>query len=155
DGATRVAILQSSQVVDGRLARRLSSELNRPIDFFLSPSEAPEFGTYHAQPRLDLHCMPFVRFPNWYFCPPSRLLKRIPWNTPSGAEGLRCSNMERRVEGKGEPCGKLTKNRRTHLSPVRFATACENGHVMDFPWAQWAHYKSGGTCEPVGDGLYL
>jgi hypothetical protein len=113
-GEARSMILNACQVVDGRLARRLSAELERKIEFFLSPTEAPERGGF----------------------------------------GLQCSNAGRRVEGKGEPCASLTKRRRPPLSPVRFVVACENGHIMDFPWSRWAHRKSDKHCDGKGD-LYL
>ena len=155
EGEARAAILNASQVLDGRLARRLSAELNRRVDFFLSPAEAPERVSFRGGPQLDKAFMPFVRFPRWYFCPRCRVLKNIPWNAQSGSEILRCTNLGRRVEGKGEPCGKLHKNRRPFLSPVRFVVACANGHIMDFPWHQWAHRKSKSDCEGGPDSLYL
>lgn len=155
DGAARLAILESCQVLDGRLAQRLSTELGRTIDFFLSPTEAPELGVFPGQVRLDRAYMPFVRFPNWYFCPRCRVLRRIPWNTQSDSDSLRCDNMGRRVEGKAEPCGTFNKNRRPKLSPVRFVTACENGHIMDFPWKEWAHSRSEENCDGGEGDLYL
>ncbi|HEY9723617.1 MAG TPA: DUF1998 domain-containing protein [Oscillatoriaceae cyanobacterium] len=155
DGAARLALLESCQVLDGRLAQRLSGELGRKIDFFLSPPEAPELGGFQAQPRLDRAMMPFVRFPNWYFCPRCRVLKRLPWNAQSGAEALRCDNPNRRAEGKGEPCSALSRTRRPKLSPVRFVAACENGHIMDFPWADWAHSRNGQSCSGGDGSLYL
>lgn len=154
DGAAQAAILDACQVIDGRLARRLSADLKRKIDFFLSPTEAPEFKGFKTQVQLDRAFMPFVRFPNWYFCPRCRILKNIPWNSQSGSAELKCSNTGRRVEGKGEPCGSLKPNRRPSLSPVRFVVACENGHISDFPWSKWAHKNSKETCGQDGD-LYL
>lgn len=153
-GEVRAALLESCQVTDGRLARRLSSECGRRIEFFLSPAEAPEFGSQYREPRLDRALMPFVRFPNWYFCPRCRVLKRVPWNVQSGSEALRCGNMDRRVEGKGEVCGSLKKFRRPILSPVRFVAACERGHMMDFPWVEWVHAKNG-ACKFGENDLYL
>lgn len=35
--------------------------------------------------------------------------------------------------------------------PVRFVIACRNGHMDDFPWAEWAHRKIGYSC-PGGAG---
>ncbi len=139
DPVARTEILKSCQVLDGRLATRLTNELGRTIRFFLSPTEAPDFRTLGAAPRLDRAPMPFVRFPNWYFCPRCRVLKHIPWNTQSRSDSLRCNNSGRRTEGKAEPCAALPARRRPRLSPVRFVVACENGHIMDFPWSDWAH----------------
>lgn len=154
-GEQRMLLLEACRVLDGRLADRLSAELKRPIRYFLSPAEAQERAAMGAPVRLDRAPMPFVRFPNWYFCPRCRVLKEIPWNTQSKGESLRCSHMGRRVEGKGEPCGKLHARRRPHMSPVRFVSACENGHIMDFPWADWAHKDSDRTCSGAPGTLYL
>lgn len=153
-GEQRAALLQSCRVVDGRLAERLTAELGRPIDFFLSPAEAPEM-VPQSGPRLDRAEMPFVRFPNWYFCPRCRVLKEIPWNTKSAAASLKCDNIGRRVDGPGDPCGKLNQRRRPQMAPVRFVAACLNGHIMDFPWNAWAHKDASACCTYEPGGLYL
>jgi hypothetical protein len=118
--------------------------------------EAPEHRGFQTQQQLERAFMPFVRFPNWYFCPRCRILKRISWNSSSNSAELKCSNLGRRVEGKGEPCGSLKISRRPTLSPVRFVVACENGHISDFPWSKWAHQNSDIHCDGGEDGsLYL
>lgn len=154
DPGARAEILKSTQVLDGRLARRLSGELGRRIDFFLSPTEAPEFGAGQAV-RFDRAPMPFVRFPHWYFCPRCRVMKSLPWNTQSRSEALRCDNPGRRVEGKADPCSKLPFKRRPRLSPVRFVVACEAGHIIDFPWHDWAHSLANTSCSADAADLYL
>jgi Domain of unknown function (DUF1998) len=154
-GEVRVALLDACRVVDGRLAARLTAEAGRRISFFLTPAEAPERAAHGVQAKPDRAFMPFVRFPNWYFCPRCRVLKRIPWNSPSRGEALKCSHLGRRVEGKGEPCGALSRLRRPSLSPVRFVVACESGHIMDFPWNAWAHKDVGHTCDAASGELYL
>ncbi|CDX40024.1 conserved hypothetical protein [Mesorhizobium sp. ORS 3359] len=154
-GEQRAALIEACQVVDGRLADRLSGELGYPIRYFMSPAEAQERAAVGASPRLDRAPMPFVRFPNWYFCPRCRVLKEIPWNAQSNADTLKCSNLGRRVEGRGEPCGKLHPKRRPTLAPVRFVAACENGHIMDFPWSPWAHKDVGRSCSADPGNLYL
>lgn len=154
-GEVRAALLEACQVLDGRLADRLSQELGRPIRYFLSPAEAQERASMGSVPRIDRAPMPFVRFPNWYFCPRCRVLKNVPWNAQSSADVLKCSNLGRRVEGKGDPCGKLHAKRRPALAPVRFVAACESGHIMDFPWRAWAHKDADHSCSAEDDNLYL
>lgn len=158
EGAAWLKIMEATQIADGRLARRLSSDLKRRIEFFLAPTEAPELTGFQPQQQSGRAFMPFVRFPNWYFCPRCRILKRIAWNTQSSANSaeLKCSNMGRRVEGKGDPCGSLKISRRPTMSPVRFVVACENGHISDFPWSKWAHQNSDKDCDGGENGsLYL
>src|SRR6266700_434180 len=111
-GQNGVALMEACRVIDGRLAARLTAELGRKISFFLTPAEAPERAGHGVQSKPDRAFMPFVRFPNWYFCPRCRVLKHIPWNSQSGSSTMKCSHMGRRVEGKGEPCGDLQRFRR-------------------------------------------
>ena len=130
----RNAILSSTKVVDGRLARRLTANLGRKISVFRSPTLAPDQHKYLSVLDHDGNAhMPFVRFPNWHFCPRCRSLRHVPWNTRSGDKLLKCSNPGRRTEGAADPCGKLHEKQRPQLVPVRFVAACENGHIMDFP----------------------
>lgn len=154
-GEQRAALLEAGKVLDGRLADRLSLELGRRIRYFLSPAEAQERAAHGAAPRLDRAPMPFVRFPNWYFCPRCRVLKSVPWNAQSTGDTLKCSNMGRRVEGTGEPCGALHTKRRPTLAPVRFVAACQSGHIMDFPWSAWAHRTADRPCDGGEGRLYL
>ncbi len=111
-GQNRAALMAACRVIDGRLAARLTADLGRKISFFLAPAEAPERASRGVEAKPDRAFMPFMRFPNWYFCPRCRVLKHIPWNSQSRGDTLRCSHMGRRVEGKGEPCGALKKVRR-------------------------------------------
>lgn len=155
DAAACSEIIKSSQVVDGRLARRLSAELGRAIQFFLSPTEAPEIVPSGTQ-RRDRADMPFVRFPNWHFCPRCRRLTYVPWNTPwRDKTSLRCQNSGRRADGDAKPCSDLPAHRRPRLSPVRFVAACEAGHIMDFPWYEWAHSGDKAACTAETAKLYL
>jgi hypothetical protein len=152
----RARILEATQIIDGRLQRRLSAKLGRRIDRFLSPAEAPDRRGGFAQAATgdDARAyMPFVRFPHWHFCSRCRTLWDVPWNTPSGDSRLRCSSDIRLKEGTAKTCSELPW-RKPELIPVRFAVACPSGHIMDFPWEQWAHLDRG--CCGAGSGkLFL
>lgn len=156
DGPQRAQLLHASRIVDGRLARRLSVNLNRRIDYFLSPAEAPEPFSFASATISEANgFMPFVRFPTWHFCPRCRVLNQVPWNAPVGDKQLRCANPSRRVAGNAKPCSELSRNRQPRMAPVRFVIACERGHIGDFPWIRWAHGKGNSQC-PGGSGeLYL
>lgn len=153
----RAAILRSTKVVDGRLAARLTANLGHHIKIFRSPTLAPDQHIYSApgQAHDGNAFMPFVRFPNWHFCPRCRALKHVPWNTRSTDKRLKCSNERRRMEGGATPCGKLKDFLKPTLVPVRFVAACEHGHIMDFPWSEWAHSQSDNACDGGLDYLYL
>ena len=157
EGEIKSKILDASQIVDGRLAKRLSINLGRRIDFFLAPTEAPEgYGFASAASKIEGKAlMPFVRFPNWHFCPRCRVMKRIPWNAQRGDwKQLKCSNTGRRVEGKGKTCGELSMGIRPMMAPVRFVIACENGHISDFPWVSWVHSKKQQDCSGGSGDIY-
>jgi len=154
-GNAKSRLLNASRIIDGRLARRLSVNLGRKIDFFLSPTDAPEPFSFGLQQQDDKGYMPFVRFPNWHFCPRCRVLTKVPWNAQIGDASLRCSNPGRRVEGTAKTCAQVHKNRRARLAPVRFVVACKHGHLSDFPWNSWAHHKKNAGCVPGPSDLYL
>lgn len=156
DGPHRAQLIQATQIVDGRLARRLSANLKRRIDYFLTPTEAPDpFSFGAASSGVARAPMPFVRFPNWHFCPRCRVMKHVAWNTPQGDRRLRCTNQGRRVEGTAKTCAELFGKRQRKLAPVRFVVACEQGHISDFPWVEWAHSKHEGACSGGSGELYL
>lgn len=70
------------------------------------------------------------RFPTWLQCPECKELKRAnKWTNEMGDPSRwcpRCSNAERRV----------------FVVPVRFVTACEDGHLDEFPWRWWLRARS-------------
>lgn len=84
----------------------------------------------------DSLCIPGVRFPSWLQCPQCNTLKPASsWN---------------RLPGDPAPyCGICTANapgrQRVHVVPVRFITACEHGHLDEFPWHFWIHHRDGCT----------
>ena len=44
------------------------------------------------------------------------------------------------------------------MVPIRFIMACEQGHLSDFPWVEWAHRdRKDGICdyEKSKENLYL
>ena len=83
------------------------------------------------------------------FCPRCRTMKRAAWNEVAPP---RCSSpLSPRFANKGEkstgkkwvPCADIPEKRRWRMIPVRFVVACEEGHLDDFPWEQWAHSRPG------------
>lgn len=137
----KAKLLSATQITDGRLQKRLSSEVGRKIKYFLSLPEAPDnfkFGLTEGDEAKAF--TPFVRFPTWHFCPRCRTMHFVPWNTPVGDSKLRCDSSVRLHEGgKAKNCAELAPKKRPYLIPVRFAVACKAGHITDFPWQEWAH----------------
>lgn len=117
------------RIVDDRLARRLN------IEYF----RAPPPGRREGQ-RGDY--LPFVRFPLWHFCPYCRSMHQTSYNEPFPP---RCASpLGPRFKTKtGKACSTLPEKKRWRMVPVRFIVACENNHIDDFPWVEWAHTRPG------------
>lgn len=77
--------------------------------------------------------VPFVQFPTWMFCPKCRRFKPLKqWEN----EYQKVNNVQ--ISMKKNVCVKCG----VKLSPARIIVACENGHIDDFPWIEWTHYKN-------------
>jgi hypothetical protein len=78
--------------------------------------------------------IPFLRFPTWHYC-------------------SICGKMEKTAltyqgTGSQKTCPVcLQKNAiRNPLVQVRFIAVCEHGHIMEFPWKEWAHQSHSPDC---------
>jgi len=118
-------------IKDERLQRRLGvQELRWP----------PDFREKNADPQNCLLKIPAVRFPTWHYCP-------------------YCGSMEKTTFYQQQPecdCYPWSKGRRCNpnyrykrkLIPERFIIICPNGHIDDFPVAEWLHAESGHIYNP-------
>lgn len=81
----------------------------------------------------------YVRFPEWYFCPKCRKFQPIKdWTTEYRLKA------NRKIK-ENDP--DMVKNVRCYqcgqdLVVTRIVTACECGHIDDFPWVKWVHCKN-------------
>ena len=118
-------------IKDERLQRRLGvQELRWP----------PDFRERNADPRNCNLTIPAVRFPTWHYCPYCGYMDKTtfyqqqpecichPW-----PNGRKC-NPNHRYKRK--------------LIPERFIIICPNGHIDDFPVAEWLHFDSGHAYNP-------
>lgn len=74
-----------------------------------------------------------VEFPGWFLCPQrkcGRLVHKRDAEYKNGERRHRCQ----------------TSDKPSRLVPVRFVTACPNGHLDDFPWNWFAHVDDNGSC---------
>lgn len=82
-------------------------------------------------------------FPRWGVCPECNMLQR---RNHTGI-GLKCrSNTCRGIDGTGK---------QPKTIPVRFISACVNGHLDDFPWYRWVHRGTINNCSENDARLYL
>ena len=118
-------------IQEPRLVRKLGLKKILSLPF---PSVQAGFGN-------QLPTIPAFRFPVYYVCPNCR--KLAPYNHFSvESDGVYCFN--NKLKGK-EPCKQIK------AFPVRFVTACENGHLNDVPWNYYVH-KGKSECK---SDLYL
>jgi hypothetical protein len=92
----------------------------------------------------DFGTLPAYHFPEYHVCPNCRKLGKRDGRDFFEEDGvLYCKN----PDNENGPCPKV----KTH--PVRFITACKNGHINDFPWLSYIH--QGEKYEPKKCKLYL
>lgn len=89
----------------------------------------PYVGQTNKNCRLTV---PYLRFPEWHFCPACHLLAHVP-STHAGR--FNCPECE------------CSKHRKVPLLQVPFVAMCEQGHIQDFPWREWVHESPRPTCE--------
>lgn len=104
------------EVHDERLATRLGVKM-----FRLPPAKPDESSGEGAE-------VPAVRFPLWHQCPRCKSLVELKWNDAKFSYCERC---------------KAAKKKWMRVVPLRFAVACDGGHIADFPWMLWAHREGG------------
>lgn len=124
----------TQRLTDDRLARRLGVE-----GFRLPPPKYDEFGV-----KGTMKPLPYVRFPQWHYCPRCRFLKKASLHDKMRPQ---CDNEEHKKgwnkNKKTIPCGKLKKTKRPRMQSSRFVAVCKAGHIEDFPWNAWAHREKG------------
>jgi len=107
--------------------------------YSLSSSKDPE----------DKGMVPIRSFPTWGFCP--KCDKLVSGRDNSNGSGMHCNSIE---------CLNRKNKDETPLPPtypVRFVTACKNGHLDEFPWYQWVHKSQNlrDNCSKNQAKLYL
>lgn len=79
---------------------------------------------------------PFTNFPEWYFCPNCRVFKSLKEWEKDFLDNHRNKDKDVMKEPVCLSC------RNVRLVPARIVCICNNGHIQDFPWIAWTHYKS-------------
>jgi hypothetical protein len=82
----------------------------------------------------DERALVAVRFPTWLQCPRcDRIGRQDQWADKPGEAGRYCPECTRNAPGRKE----------VFVVPVRFVTACEAGHLDEFPWHMWVDHDAG------------
>ncbi|MDP2828665.1 MAG: DUF1998 domain-containing protein [Sulfuricellaceae bacterium] len=123
-----------------RLARRLG------VDFFVQPPDFRRPDRNGGQQRNLNLMLPFLRFPLWHFCPRCGRMHK-------GRYHDRDSPVCEGPIATGGDAGKKHPRRKTFQ--VRFVSACQKGHIQDFPWVEWVFDGKTAGWEPDGVDRYL
>lgn len=75
-----------------------------------------------------LNTLPYMRFPQWLFCSKCRRMKKWKFEDERAGSG-------------GSPACSFCKGK-SKLTPMRFISICDHGHMSDVPWSRWAHSKT-------------
>jgi len=110
-------------IVDERLQKRLGvKELRWPPDFRERSSDPDNY-------NLKISA---VRFPTWHYCPFCGTMQKTGYYT----KHPECDAYQ---WPKGRKCDPASKYKRK-LIPERFVVVCPDGHINDFPVAEWLHH---------------
>ena len=119
------------QIKDERLQRRLGiQELRWP----------PDYRERNADSQNCNLKIPAVRFPRWHYCPFCGTMRKTSlYEAPPECECYQWPN--------GRVCSPSYRYKRK-LIPERFVVICPEGHIDDFPVAEWIHYGTEHSYNP-------
>jgi Domain of unknown function (DUF1998) len=121
---------RSSQEIDKNEFRveewRLQQSLR--VDYFCLPPDFRDVGDTSCNKFLKI---PFLRFPQWHFCPGCKRLSHI---SLTARGRIKCPECEK-------------KKKRWYLVQVPFVAMCDRGHLQDFPWREWVHKSIQPICD--------
>jgi hypothetical protein len=112
--------LHEYMVEEWRLQRLLG------VDHFRLPPDYRTARQYGSEKVNISITIPVYRFPRWHVCPACGSLEEMP--------------LTLKAKPKCRSCQKA------YMSQVQLVTMCENGHLHDFPWREWAHRDEDTKC---------
>ena len=122
-GPVSVICLGLDQYPDGPVIHEARLEKRLAIKGLRSPPAAVE-----SHPALP---MPALRFPRWMQCPRCDLFQHeAGWGREAGEPALHC-----------QQCS-AAQSKKVYVIPAPFVTACEEGHLDDFPWVSWVSHAN-------------
>lgn len=134
DWPTRPAHVR--EVVEERLLAAIRARFAPHLAKFLTPP-AGSTGGNPLDPfdEMALIGVPVATFPRWMVCPTCRLLASI----DTGLFTLKSNRMRRNSAHYLHENCHAAKGKAPVAIPARFISACESGHLDDFPWIPFVH----------------
>lgn len=152
-------IREALEIKDKRFIDRINQETGERINHLMRPPVQFDFIESETE-KYTYGDIPIFRFPLWYYCTRCGKMKKVKFNSSSDDSILLCDSNEiyRHPSNtkKVKTCSELKIKQR--MVPIRFIMACEQGHLSDFPWVEWAHRdRKDGICdyEKSKENLYL
>jgi len=122
-------------IEDERLKKRLGvKELRRPPEYRDRSSGTANYNL----------TIPAVKFTLWNYCDYCGYIKKLNYYT----DKVRCDGIDYWHKEHARSCSNIPEKRRRRLIPERFVVVCPEGHIEDFPIAEWVHYNSGKEYNP-------
>ncbi|MCU1305281.1 MAG: hypothetical protein JWQ87_5565 [Candidatus Sulfotelmatobacter sp.] len=115
------------------LVREERLEARLGVTHLRLPPEHRDPGTGVTYANEDI---PFVRFPRWHYCHFCGGMEELP---------LFANNRQRCRAFPWPTRNCVQRARKPWLIPVRFITACPQGHIQDFPFMEWVHRGQAST----------
>lgn len=127
--------MQGKEVGEERLLLAVREVLGTDVSRLLGPPSAPDTGGGWSSPfdensRIGV---PVALFPRWLRCPKCEVLAPLTSGLFEFKPDRYRPDRARYVHAN---CNKASK---PSALPTRFLVACENGHLDDFPWIEYAH----------------
>ena len=118
--------LENQRIFERRLCKKLDK------DYFRLPPVIGKDRFFRYGRSRDSSLL-LRRFPNWLLCPSCSALKEASrWSSEPGFAHRYCATCTDSKPGK----------KKVFVVPVRFVTACVNGHLDEFPWHWWVRHDS-------------
>lgn len=92
----------------------------------------------------------YVEFPHWHFCPKCHSLQSLDdWKKMMESYGQDI------VDKNGRYYAPRCPKCKRQLVPARLVVVCGHGHLDDFPWVEWVHYRNQGGAMPPCEHPHL
>jgi hypothetical protein len=135
------------EISEDRLLNAVRDKLETPVEKLRKPPLDPN-QTDMPNPFGSKIGLPVFPFPRWLRCPACALIAPIDAGFFKLVQKPYYPDKTRYIH---ENCGKANN---PPAMPVRFLTACKNGHLDDFPWVKYVH-QGRDACPDGNPVLYL
>ena len=121
-------------IEEERLLQTVRAQLGPQVQRLVAPPALPQ-GTGPVDPFSEIARtgIPVAMFPRWLLCPRCQRL------APLGSGLFERKDDAFHPERTRYIHGNCDKDKHPVAVPARFLVACENGHLDDFPWVEFAH----------------